>query len=332
MRASLVAVLTAVGGGAVASAPGRVVRVEQHAPREVFVPSGWFDMGVAPDDVGAIVTQCMNAFQAQDDVLNPLGSSSDSLCGAYKKQLEAMAQHRVYISGFLIDRDEVSVADYRACIAAGACNLDPLIAGDERYIQDDGPIVNVTWFEAEDFCRWRGGRLPTEAEWERAARGDGTCPWPWGTSAATCVERPKDFNHGRPRPQMLRALDHDLLVALGEPDGTADGHLLLAPPGSYPWGEGPFGTRDQAGNVAEWTEDVYGDGDATIGYVGLGTVNPRRDGSVVEPRVVRGGSWRQPAFLGRADVRDPYNIIYDPDERFSHIGFRCVQPIRDGGR
>src|SRR5690242_21423919 len=94
MRASLVAVLTAVGGGAVASAPGRVVRVEQHAPREVFVPSGWFDMGVATDDVGAIVTQCANAFQAQDEVFNLLGSGSDSLCGAYQKQLLAMAQHQ----------------------------------------------------------------------------------------------------------------------------------------------------------------------------------------------------------------------------------------------
>ena len=347
MRAVAAVVLVAAGGVALANAddagrgaeqrakephaaPGRVVRVERRAPREAFVPSGWFWMGVPDDDVATLGAECARVFEPKEAGQNPLGNGNGTFCGDYEAELKAMTSRRVYISAFTIDRDEVSVADYRACIAAGACSLDPMIAGDHRYIQDGWPMVNVTWYEAQDYCRWRGGRLPTEAEWERAARGDSSCPWPWGGSAATCVERPADFNHGRPRPSALRDLDQqNILLALGDPDGLADGHELLAPSGTYPWGDGPYGTRDQAGNVAEWTADALGLTDATLGYTGLPTINPRRDGSALDARVVRGGSWRQPAFVARADVRDPYNQLYEPDKRFSYIGFRCVQPIRD---
>ena len=109
---------------------------------------------------------------------------------------------------------------------------------------------------------------------------------------------------------------------------------LLAPRGSFPWGEGPYGTRDQAGSVAEWTSDAHGATDATLGYKGLSgcaegdrCVNPRRDGSSTDARVVRGGSWRQPPFLAQSNVRDPYNVLYEPTRRFSHIGFRCARSL-----
>jgi formylglycine-generating enzyme required for sulfatase activity len=253
-------------------------------------------------------------------------------------------ERRVYLGAFAIDRLEVTVADYRACVSASACPIDPLVAGDERYIRDEWPLVNVTWDEAQLFCRWRGGRLPTEAEWERAARGDGdaSAVWPWcerdrrdsGNQDKACVPRPGDFNHGQPRSRAMRDLDRGSpgLTMLGDLDDS-DSVALLAPPGAYPWNEGPYGTRDQSGNVAEWTADVCAgcssrraDHD-TWGYDGLSTINPVREGGQQEPRVVRGGSWRQPAFLGRIDVRDPFNFLYLPFRRFSHVGFRCARDL-----
>jgi formylglycine-generating enzyme required for sulfatase activity len=153
-----------------------------------------------------------------------------------------------------------------------------------------------------------------------------------------CVERPEDFNHGQPRTQVLRELDraNNILLLLGDPDAV-DGHALIAPPGSYPWGQGPFGTRDQAGNVAEWTADARGATEQTLGYTNLPgcsdhegetlCINPVREGNDRDTRVVRGGSWRQPTFIGRSNVRDPYGVIYDPSRRFSHVGFRCARSL-----
>ncbi|HLL22166.1 MAG TPA: SUMF1/EgtB/PvdO family nonheme iron enzyme, partial [Kofleriaceae bacterium] len=120
------------------------------------------------------------------------------------------------------------------------------------------------------------------------------------------------------------------LQFFGDPDGS-DGHALIAPPGSYVWGESPFGTRDQAGNVAEWTADAFVETDQIRGYQGLPATNPLREAtSPTAPRVVRGGSWRQPTFLAASNLRDPFNAIYDANRRFSHIGFRCARDLPAG--
>jgi formylglycine-generating enzyme len=343
--------LVLIGGIAIAG-EGKVIRVEQTLRREVFVPAGEFVMGISDkdedDDVTSLKQQCDVSFEQREEREFPLPgqAGSTTFCGLYERELEAMTDRitsadgstrprKVYLSAFAIDRNEVSVADYRGCIAASACSLDPMIAGDERYIADAWPIVNVTWDEAQTFCRWRGGRLPTEAEWERAARGDDSRRWPWGAT-----ERNADFNHGKPRNAAMREIDRVAWIGvptpfLGDPD-DADGNVLIAPPGSYAWGEGPYGTRDQAGNVAEWTADALGGispslmlNERAYGYNELSSINPRRDGSPGDPKVVRVGSWRQPAFLGRANVRDPFNMLYVPDGRFSHIGFRCARSLRD---
>jgi formylglycine-generating enzyme len=321
---------------------GHVVRVEAPPRREVVVPAGEFVMGIDEADVSELTQDCRMAFERHQPTQFPIGNGmqSTTFCEMYGHELEGLVDkiqldddstvdRKVYLSSFAIDRDEVSVTDYRACIAAGACELDPLIAGDERYIRDTWPLVNVTWDEAQTYCRWRGGRLPTEAEWERAARGDDRRKWPWGDA-----DRLADFNHGMARVPAMRELDRSVfgvpLQFLGDTDAS-DGTVLIAPPGSYAWGEGPYGTRDQAGNVAEWTADSLGGnsqlGELGSGYDGLPLINPRRDGRASEPRVVRGGSWRQPAFLSRANVRDPFNILYAPDGRYTHIGFRCARSL-----
>jgi formylglycine-generating enzyme len=320
-------------GGGGAGAPGRIVRVAAPERIEAFVPAGRFLMGVDDDATEIAVHQCEIAYPAVSG-MHPQTGKQVGFCGVdYKAELTHMHSRSVYLDAFAIDRDEVSVAVYRRCIAAGGCDLDPLIAGDERYIHDDWPLVNVTWLEAQDFCRWRGGRLPTEAEWERAARGDDPdATWPWGSA-----ERPKDFNHGQARAEAMREIERPqqtgVLVPvnlLGDPD-ESDGTAVMAPAGKYTWGEGPYGTRDQAGNVAEWTADAYLHDDNQKGYDDLAATNPVREpkpGELTPVRVVRGGSWRQPMFVAHANLRDPFNRLYQQNLRFSHIGFRCARTLR----
>ena len=323
---SVVAAITALAlGGANADdqpRAGKVIRVAAPKRIEVHVPAGRFWMGVSDDDAVAANEQCIAAFPAVTGTTQA-GVVVD-FCASYLATLTAMKPRNVYVGAFAIDRDEASVDDYRSCVAAGACDLDPLVGGDERYIKPGWPMVNVTWFEAQDYCRWRGGRLPTEAEWERAARGDNAkATWPWGD-----LEQPKDFNHGQPRAQAMREIDRTQLITpvqfFGDPDDS-DGTAILAKPGTYVWGEGPYGTRDQAGNVAEWTADAWVLDAKIQGYEGLDRGDPLRSPALLDPRVVRGGSWRQPIFVARANLRDPFNKLYLPNQRFSHIGFRCAR-------
>ncbi len=338
MRLAAAALLVAVPASfvMVAGAAGRAVRVEAPRRVEVLVPAGGFTMGVSEDLATATEQQCKLAFYPPDQVpsVTTISGMTIDFCSEYAEELRHMAPRRVTLDAYMIDRDEVSVTDYRACIDAGGCTLDALVAGDERYIRGDWPIVNVTWDEAVTYCAWRGARLPTEAEWERAARGDGKedplldqeNDWPWGE-----IERPADFNHGQARAVAMRQIERQPatlpLRFFGDPDDS-DGHPFLAKPGSYPWGESPYGTRDQAGNVAEWTADAHFRDPTKLGLEGLPTHNPVRDGTNATPRVVRGGSWRQPTFLARGNLRDPFNLVYDPTKRYSHVGFRCARTVR----
>jgi len=326
---SVVLVLMGTGSGVAGDRAGRAVRIEAPRRVEVFVPAGTFVMGVDEEDAAAALAQCQLAYFPPNAIprLHGPGGQPTDFCSDYYAELTHMAPREVFLDAYAIDRHEVSVEDYRRCVAAGGCTLDALVAGDERYILDDGPMVNVTWDEAMTYCRWRGARLPTEAEWERAARGDRVgADWPWGET-----EQLADFNHGQPRVVAMREIERQLIPIplrfFGDPDGS-DGYTYLAPPGSYPWGESPFGTRDQAGNVAEWTADAYYRDERTRGYEDLPTMNPVREGSATHPRVVRGGSWRQPAFVAKSHLRDPFNAIYDATQRYAHIGFRCARSVR----
>jgi formylglycine-generating enzyme required for sulfatase activity len=317
--AAAAAAVVLLAPGARAGGAGRIVRIER-VDDEVLVPAGRFTMGISDDtgEIESLADMCRAA-------MPPMPKSWGDVCREWIREVMQQEQREVYLDAFWIDRTEVTAAAYRACIEAGACPLEPLFAGDERHIAPELPMVNVTWQDAHTYCKWKGKRLPTEAEWEKAARGTDGRIWPWGQS-----ERLGDFNHGQIidltmqtlRDEMYRQLRADLTEWIGIPDAS-DGHANAAPPGSYAWGEGPYGTVDQAGNVAEWVADVW----SRKGYQDLPLTNPMRDvaADTAGQHVIRGGSWRHPPHQARADLRDPIMAEMSSSSRFAHVGFRCAR-------
>ena len=220
--------------------------------------------------------------------------------------LDALAQpaHEVDLDAFLIDATEVSVAEYQRCVLAGRCGP----AGKGRFcnaaLRDRGrhPINCVSWYQAHDYCRFMDKRLPTEAEWERAALGAHRGPFPWGVAwpppAGTVNIADSVAVKYHPQWQALRQY--------------RDGFAETAPVGVLGKGEG---IRDMAGNVMEWTSDFYG------AYPRQPQLNPT--GPVTgNARVVRGSSFGHAA---QADLELTKRRAYRPDARSGHIGFRCVK-------
>jgi formylglycine-generating enzyme required for sulfatase activity len=214
-------------------------------------------------------------------------------------------QHTVNLDAFWIDRTEVTNAQFRRCVEAGACRAPTACDWGEPTYNDAGkadhPVVCVDWEQANAYCRWAGARLPTEAEWEKAARGTGGRVYPWGN----------DFDCRKGNFDDEQELDDD--VVPGGPN--CDGYLRTAPVGSYPAGASPYGALDMAGNVWEWAADWY---DAGY-YANSPAANPKGPDSG-ESRVLRGGSWG----TNWSYVRAAYRNDYDPTNRAANLGLRCA--------
>jgi len=198
---------------------------------------------------------------------------------------DAQPSHEVEISAFLVDRLEVQVGDYQACMDAGACG-PPMMP---EALPDD-PTLPVTWVslkQARAYCDWRGRRLPTEAEWEKAARGDDGRPFPWGDADPDCT-----------------------LAAL--PDCGA----RLQPAGTRPAGASPYGALDMAGNAWELVNDYYGDR-----YYKESPASDPQGPDATGLNVVRGVSLHADPQTARVTRRQ----ISVGDAGGALAGFRCVE-------
>lgn len=206
-----------------------------------------------------------------DDLIAIPGGSFEMGCLAGETECDVDNQpaHTVTLSPYAIETTEVTVAAYTACVEAGGCS-EPTTGAPCSYgiaLAAQHPINCVTWQQAVDYCTWKGRRLPSEAEWEFAARSNSGRLYPWGSAEASC-----SFAH------MFQMMSEQSTFGCDTND--------TAPVGSYPTGVSAFGLLDMAGNVEEWTADWY----AETYYAESPGTDPSgpSEGTM---RVVRGGDW-----------------------------------------
>jgi formylglycine-generating enzyme required for sulfatase activity len=232
--------------------------------------------------------------------------------------------HDVTVSGFYLDRVEVTNAAFSEFVAATNHLSDPerngvgwhwtgewqLVKGaDWRHPRGpqssiDGlgrhPVVQVSWRDADVYCQWRGKRLPSEAEWERAARDAGGVPYAWGTA--------------RPSENARYRASYGSDQCCSADDG--DGFLYTAPVGSFPSGRSPFGVDDMTGNVWEWVSDTY---DET--FYGRSPAAEPINTAPGKRKVIRGGGWGNNPWGLRTTLRHANT----PESGLSMVGFRCAK-------
>lgn len=219
--------------------------------------------------------------------------------------------HIVFLDAYYIDKYEVTNSAYKVCVDSGVCDPPANTAslthgyyfGNPQFA--NYPIISMTWYQAKTFCAWRGGNLPTEAQWEKAARGTEGNIYPWGDEFNGNYANFCDKNCPYPGGNM----DYD------------DGNIENAPVGSYPLGVSPYGVYDMEGNVMEWTADWY---DSNY-YSTLvdGVKNPLGPLNGTD-RVLRGGGWDDPEFNLQTAKRFP--LVPTANDN-TIVGFRCARVL-----
>jgi len=220
---------------------------------------------------------------------------------------EEKPQHRVYLDSYWIDSTEVTNAMYAVCVSQGACTPPGEEASFSRreYYSHPAcsgyPVVHITWQQAHDYCRWAGRRLPTEAEWEKAARGTDRRIYPGGNE----------------EPDGSRAnLCGSVCPNEANEPSIDDGFFDTSPVGAYPAGASPYGALDMAGNVWEWVADW---GDAR--YYSVSPYSNPTGPETGHMRVLRGGAFTSPPPAIRVTVRAFLNATVSSGE---FGGFRCA--------
>ena len=280
---------------------------------QVYVPAGTFRMGATQEEVESIINLCQE--------------------GRWCSPLEnEQPPHDVYIDAFWIDKTEIDNGQFAQFVeetgyktiaeaeGAGVVFIEEsreweLVEGlswrtpFEGQVWDDvaiHPVVYVSWEDAKTFCEWRGGRLPTEAEWEKAARWDEkvqeSFAYPWGNQ----------FDGSK-----LNYCDKNCQYNWAN-ESSNDRFETTAPVGSYPNGASPYGALDMAGNVSEWVNDWYSEDY----YASTYARQPNPEGATSgKYRVARSSSWYDEANYMHSAYR---NGLY-PDDSFNFMGFRCVE-------
>ena len=234
--------------------------VPKTPPGMVYVPEGYFQMG-------------QSSSEAEDQ--KPM--------------------HFVYTSAYFIDKYEVSNAEYKKFIDATE-HVKPKYWEDELFNQPDQPVIGVTWFDAMAYSRWKGRRLPTEAEWEKAARGNDGRLYPWG----------EKWTKGKK-------------LYFVNVYGMEDRYEFTAPVNYYATGASPFGVFNMAGNVWEWCLDWY-----DKEYYRISPELDPEGPEAKQMKVLRGGSW-----INNIDgVQVTQRARNLPETQNNIYGFRTVLPLQ----
>jgi formylglycine-generating enzyme required for sulfatase activity len=258
----------------------------------VFIPEGEFYMGSnrGDRDEKPIHKVYLDAYWIdQTEVTNRMFSQFVDETG-YQTDAEKSAQSWVFVEASEVSKwEEFSGVDWRHLWGSNS-NIDGL---------DDYPVVHVSWDDAVAYCDWAGAHLPTEAEWERAARGQYKNIYPWGNT--------------RPDGQRANIADVNLKVDWSQ-NINNDGYEFMAPVGQYPMGMSQDGVLDMAGNVWEWVADWY----ESDYYLKSPDKNPMGP-SIGKGRVLRGGSWLSTDY----NIRSTYRRGDSHDFSAINVGFRC---------
>lgn len=208
-------------------------------------------------------------------------------------------EHQVYLKTFYMDKKEVTQAEYDRFLRMTKRNKPgfPVFEDDQaKILKPELPAIGVSWLDAEAYCKWAGKRLPTEAEWEKAGRGEGKRRYAWGDT----------FVPGQ-----------------ANVDGREDGFQYLAPPGALEAGRSPYGLYDMTGNVAEWVADSYDEN-----YYKKAPYRDPPGPEEADLKVIRGGSWRETSHNARLSKR----FAAKKWRTDSTIGIRCAHDAEETPR
>ncbi len=199
--------------------------------------------------------------------------------------------HRIYLDAFYMDKYHVTVGQYAKYLEGTGTEAPPEWEIMNQPQHQKKPVVNVNWSDAASYCKWSGKRLPTEAEWEKAARGTDGRLYPWGDETPT-----------------------GLHANFGKKEWA--NHMALVPVGMFEMGKSPYGIHDMAGNAWEWVNDWY-DHD----YYKKSPIRNPQGPSTGKSKVVRGGNW----LYVEEFLRSSFRFNADPSGRQFGYGFRCAK-------
>ena len=256
---------------------GSIMVSEKDGMSRVYVPAGEFQMGSTDDQISKLIQGCIK------------NGSKQANCENWFKDEKPM--HMVWLDNYWIDMTEVTNGLYEKCVEAGNCrpphdtssNKQSSYFGNAQF--DHFPVINVDWSQANTYCQWAGRRLPSEAEWEKAARGTDGRTYPWGEG----IDKSKA--------------------------NYADNRNDTTQVGSYPNGVSIYGAMDMMGNVNEWVTDWYDE----KYYQSQTTWRSPTGPSSGANRVLRGGAWNDVSLIFSA-----YRAKLDPSFSANELGFRCA--------